>query len=104
MKQSLSGDTKKSAQQCPCCKRAAKLTFHHLIPKKVHRRAFYRKKVSKERKAEGVMVCRQCHDAIHRFYDEMTLAKRLNTLDALLNDEQLAKHFNWLAKQRIRVK
>lgn len=88
---------------CPCCKRKAKLTFHHLIPKKVHRRAYYRKKVSKETKMQGIMICRQCHDGIHRFYDEMTLARRLNTLQALLDDPMLAKHFLWVSKQSIDV-
>jgi hypothetical protein len=90
--------------QCPCCGRTAKLTFHHLIPKKMHRRPFFRKKVDKADKLAGIMICRQCHDALHRFFDEMTLAKKLNTLDAILADPQLAKHFQWVAKQSINVK
>ena len=32
----------------------------------------------------------------------MTLAMRFNTAEALLEDEVLAKHFEWVAKQRER--
>jgi hypothetical protein len=90
--------------QCPCCLRIAPLTFHHLIPKKMHRRPYFKNKVSKEQKSSGVMICRLCHNGIHRFYDEMTLAKRLNTLEAILAAPDLQKHFSWVAKQAINVK
>jgi len=45
-------------------------------------------------------VCRLCHRGIHREYDEMTLARQFNTLSALKGDETLARHFDWVAKQR----
>ncbi|NMH60810.1 HNH endonuclease [Alteromonas ponticola] len=88
---------------CPCCHRRAYLTFHHLIPKKMHRRTFFRKN-KKEEFDEGIMICRQCHNGIHKFYSEMELAKRLNSLAAILADELLAVHFAWVAKQKINVK
>jgi len=94
----------KRVGKCPCCQRIAKLTLHHLIPKKMHRRTFFRKHYSKEVLQQGVLVCRQCHDGIHKTYNEMQLAKQFSTLDALLNDELLAKHFNWVGKQHINVK
>ncbi|NDW21240.1 hypothetical protein GTW09_06890 [Alteromonas hispanica] len=88
---------------CPCCKRKTRLTFHHLIPKKMHRRPFFKKNYTKAQLQEGVYICRQCHSGIHRFYDEMMLAKRLSTLQLLLADEQLTTFFNWVAKQRVKV-
>lgn len=85
---------------CPCCQRQAYLTFHHFIPRKVHRRTLFRKHFSKTQLAAGVMVCRRCHDGIHSLYDEMALAKQLNSIEALLADPALQKHFQWVAKQR----
>lgn len=85
---------------CPCCERRVALTFHHFIPKKVHRRTFFRKHFSKAELAAGIMVCRRCHDGIHALYDEMTLARQFNSTQQLLEDEALRKHFQWVAKQR----
>lgn len=79
------------------------LTFHHLIPKKMHRRPYFRKHVSREARAAGIHICRQCHNGIHRFYDEMTLAKTLNSLERLTSDEALMKYFAWVAKQRVSI-
>ncbi|MGB2522028.1 MAG: hypothetical protein ACPIB3_00665 [Luminiphilus sp.] len=45
-------------------------------------------------------MCRLCHRGIHREYDEMTLARQFNTLTALMGDETLSRHFEWVAKQR----
>jgi 5-methylcytosine-specific restriction endonuclease McrA len=86
--------------QCLCCGRFAALTFHHLIPKKLHRRAFYRKNFDKEALNKGVNVCRLCHDGIHDLYDEMQLAKQFSTPEALLADEALQRHFAWVAKKK----
>ena len=88
------------AESCACCQRQVPLTFHHLIPKKVHRRAYFRRHFTKEALNQGVRVCRLCHRGIHREYDEMTLAKTLNSLAALLADGKLSKHFAWVSKQR----
>jgi len=59
-----------------------------------------KKKFDKSALQQGLAVCRLCHRGIHRQYDEMTLAMRFNTAEALLGDEVLAKHFEWVAKQR----
>lgn len=88
---------------CALCERIAPLTFHHLIPKKVHRRPRFARSYSKADLARGIDVCRLCHKAIHRFHDEMTLARELNTLEALRQDEQLARHAAWAARQRLRA-
>ena len=76
------------------------LTFHHLVPKKVHRRAHFKRHFSKVELQRGIRVCRLCHQGIHREFDEMTLASKLNSLAALLQDPSLARHFDWVAKQR----
>lgn len=89
--------------RCPCCSRDTWLTFHHLIPRKVHRRSHFKKHYDKATLAAGVMVCRQCHNGIHRYYDEMTLAKSFATLENIKADPALTEYFNWVAKQKIKA-
>lgn len=92
---------KKKLGTCPCCKRHAYLTFHHLIPKKLHRRPHFRKHYAKTELQSGVDICRTCHNGIHRFYTEMHLGKHLASLEALMGDDRLADYFAWVAKQKI---
>ena len=87
--------------ECLCCCRLTWLTFHHLIPRKMHRRSHFKKHYTKNELAAGVMICRQCHNGIHRFYDEMTLAKSFSSLTALRSDPSLAEYFAWVARQKV---
>ncbi len=89
-----------TGQPCATCHRVVPLTFHHLIPRKVHRRAHFRKHYDRAELNRGVYVCRRCHKGIHRSYDEMALAQRFCSLESLLSDDALANHFRWVAKQR----
>ena len=66
----------------------------------MHRRKSFRRRFSKEELNMGVHICLKCHRGIHALYDELTLATRFNRLELLLNDETLAGHFRWVAKQR----
>ncbi len=84
---------------CALCERDAPLTFHHLIPKKVHRRPRFAKRYTRDELAAGIDVCRLCHKAIHRFHDEMTLARDYSTLDALRGDERILRHVAWASRQ-----
>ena len=88
---------------CPFCQRNSSLTFHHLIPKKLHRREYYKKHYTREQINKGVNICRKCHSGIHDIFDEKTLARQFNNLEALQSDETLAKHFSWVGKQRIKA-
>lgn len=85
---------------CALCGRDTELTFHHLIPRKVHRRTRFRKHLGDDELRAGVDLCRLCHKGVHRLYDEMTLATRLNTLEALRADDALQRHAGWVRKQR----
>jgi len=88
---------------CELCSRQSHLTFHHLIPKKLHRRPAFRRKYSREVLNSGVALCRPCHSALHRFYDLMYLGKQLNTLEKLREDPKLVKHIEWMGRQRIQI-
>ncbi|MFI0399589.1 MAG: hypothetical protein ACH34X_10935 [Thiolinea sp.] len=85
---------------CTCCGRITTLTFHHLIPRKLHRRTAFKKRYNREELNQGIAVCRTCHNGIHALYTEMQLAKRFASLNALLADPALQTHFAWVAKQK----
>ena len=86
--------------KCELCERNIDLTFHHLIPKKLHRRSHFQKLYTKDSLNQGVSLCRQCHRGIHKLYDEMTLAKELYTIELLRTDDAVKRHISWVAKQK----
>jgi hypothetical protein len=86
---------------CPFCGREGVLTFHHLIPRKLHRRERFKKNFTREDLQRGMAICRLCHDGIHDAYDEMTLARRFDLPARLKANARLRKHFNWVAKQKV---
>ena len=85
---------------CATCGRNTGLTFHHLIPRKLHRRSRFRRQYSREVLNKGIHVCRACHSGIHQRYDEMRLARDFDSLERLLADPDLLRHFEWVAKQK----
>jgi len=87
--------------RCLLCARETLLTFHHLIPRKMHRRTWFRKHCSREQLASGIFICTLCHKGIHKTYDEMTLGKHFASPAQLLQDETLQRHFAWVARQRV---
>jgi len=88
---------------CCLCKRETDLTFHHLIPRKVHRRAYFKKHFTKQELNVGIDVCRQCHRVIHKSFSEMELAKSFNSIDKLIAEPLLVNQFEWLSKQKIKA-
>lgn len=88
---------------CRTCGRETALTFHHLIPRKMHRRTHFKKHFSKDELQAGVMLCRTCHSGIHKRYSEMELAKSFNTETLLKEDYELARFFTWVTKQKIQT-
>ena len=62
----------------------------------MHRRTYFQKHYNKAELQQGVMLCRLCHKGIHTLYDEMTLAKRLNSLQQLQADDKISQHVDWV--------
>jgi len=87
--------------QCELCRRQSSLTAHHLIPRKLHRRNYFRKNHSKDELQHTMLVCRDCHSGLHKLYDEMHLGKWLNTPEKLSRDPLVKKHVDWVSRQRI---
>ncbi|TXF90020.1 hypothetical protein FUA23_08490 [Neolewinella aurantiaca] len=90
------------AGQCELCAREKPLTEHHLIPRAVHGKKYFRKLFTKEEMVHRrISVCRTCHKGIHRIIpDEKELARNFNTREALLADDRIARHIKWAARQR----
>lgn len=87
-------------RECQLCGCHRPLTFHHLIPRKMHRRKFFKTHYPRDVLNQGVMLCHYCHNAIHKLYDEMVLAKQFSSLEALLADEAVQRHVAWVVKKR----
>ena len=87
---------------CELCGREKPLTDHHLIPRAVHtKKRFIRRFGKEEMKNRKLKCCKECHDGIHDLVpDEKQLADKFNTKELLLEDERLAKHIEWVRKQK----
>lgn len=86
--------------ECELCRRQTNLTFHHLIPRKLHKRKRFAKAYTREQLNEGLMLCNRCHKGLHKLYNETELGSLLNNLEALQNDPQVMKHVAWVARQK----
>ncbi len=88
--------------ECELCGRHVPLTFHHLIPRAVHRKPRFQKRYTKqEMKDRGLWICNLCHGGIHNLIeDEKELAERYNTKELLLGHEGVARHITWVRKQK----
>jgi len=88
---------------CVLCKREEiSLTEHHLIPRKVHRKKWFRKRFDiEDMRNRKIEVCRRCHVGIHKLIpEESNLARNYNTLELLQAHEGLQRHVEWVKKQR----
>ncbi len=92
--------TSKKSGVCPICSRMETLTFHHLIPKTLHKNKWYKKNFTKERMGEGVYICRLCHNNIHIFIEEKDMGYEYNTLEKILNHEKVINYIPWATKQK----
>ncbi|MEL6349954.1 MAG: hypothetical protein AAFV53_43025 [Myxococcota bacterium] len=88
-------------QGCELCGRKRRLTFHHLIPVKLHANRWFRKRFSRdEMKHRGAMLCRDCHNAVHRFIDHKSLGREWNTVERLKTHPELSRFIDWVRTQR----
>ncbi len=85
---------------CALCGRQERLTRHHLIPRARHGKRRVRRRVDRETLKQAViLVCRPCHDQIHRVLDEHTLEQDYNTAEALLAHPEIRRFAEWIARR-----
>jgi len=116
--------------ECELCERNMRLTRHHLIPKTTHSKLKKRllhahASPTSEKSIEllnhfdnypndnftnksinsflsrACNVCRPCHSHLHKLHDEFDLALNYNTVDKLLEDEDMRKFCMWSNKQKV---
>ncbi len=92
---------KLNSEHCELCSQIRDLTFHHLIPRKLHKRTRFKKNYSREQLNKGIYICRLCHNGLHRLYNEETLAKLYSDKEKIMADPVLLKHIDWSAKQKL---
>jgi formate-dependent nitrite reductase cytochrome c552 subunit len=86
---------------CELCGRAQPLTFHHLIPKKLHTKRAYRRSFSKQAlDTHGLYLCRDCHNKVHKTFSLKELAEAYNTREALLNTDAIQRFIRWVRKKK----
>lgn len=92
----------KQPNKCELCGREVRLTFHHLIPRRVHKRTrFIRRHGKEEMRSTGLWLCKLCHSGIHMIIpNEKLLAESYYTKELLLAHEGVARHVAWARKQK----
>lgn len=87
--------------QCELCERKMPLTAHHLIPRSLHtslaKRGFF---TLDEMRTRVAMICRPCHTQIHRLFDHKILALHHNTIEKLVESEEVTKWVRYARAQR----
>jgi len=72
---------------CALCEReVARTTKHHLTPRS-------------EGGTATADLCLACHKTLHKFFTNRTLAKDLNTIEALRQTPEVTKYLAWVRKQ-----
>ena len=84
---------------CEMCGREMELTFHHLIPRTLHKNKWFKKNFTREEMNTGIDVCRDCHNAIHKFIPEKELGRNYNTKEKLLGHEKVFGFVKWVSKR-----
>lgn len=83
---------------CELCGRdTVPLTGHHLVP-----RARHNKKVKRDLGADRnqkAMLCRPCHDQIHKLFTEKELERKFYTISLLKENENVRNWIEWVRKR-----
>ena len=86
---------------CEFCGRGPlSLTFHHLVPVTLHANAWFRRRFTRAQLAEGLNLCRLCHNGIHDLIAEKDLGRNYNTREKLLAHEAVRVHVQWVSRQK----
>jgi len=88
--------------KCELCNRSENINFgeHHLFPKTLHSSKWYKKNYTTQELNVKLVVCRDCHDAIHQFINEKALGKLYNTKEKLMEHEKVAGFVKWIANKK----
>jgi hypothetical protein len=81
---------------CALCETEEVDSFHHYIPRTLHRNKWFKKRYTREEMRRGIGVCKSCHKAIHALIpDEKELGRHFNTKEKLLAHPLVATYVKW---------
>ncbi|MCX7047945.1 MAG: hypothetical protein NTX50_20970 [Candidatus Sumerlaeota bacterium] len=85
---------------CEICECAEAHDFHHFIPRTLHGNKWFKKTFTQEQMKEGLIVCPECHLAVHEMVqDEKQLGRLYNTKEKLLEHPAVSRYAAWRRKQ-----
>ncbi len=84
---------------CLFCHRDLPLTFHHLVPKSLHKKQWVKRRFTKKSLQEGILICRDCHDALHKMITRKECATTYNTYEKILNHHNFSNFVRWVKTQ-----
>ena len=87
---------------CQLCSREMPLTEHHLFPRETHKKLLKRGLMSPADRLQKILICRPCHNTVHRTLDNERLALDYHSLDSLLQHEAIQRWVKFAAKQKTR--
>ncbi len=97
----LDKNTEEKFGICKICKREEiSITFHHLIPRTLHKNKWFKKRYNLLELNKGINICIDCHTAIHGFIKEKELGKSFNNINSLLLHPKIKKFAIWIHKQK----
>jgi len=88
---------------CELCQRTGlKLTRHHLIPRKRHRRRSAQLRFDRaDMQTRIAMLCKPCHSTVHATLSEKQLEEAYHTVPALARHPEIARFVGWVRKQPV---
>ena len=84
---------------CLFCHRDLPLTFHHLIPKSLHKKQWIKRRFTKNSLQDGILICRDCHDALHKMISRKECATTYNSCEKILQHPDFSNFVRWVKKQ-----
>ena len=89
------------AEACEICERSyIPLTYHHLIPRAVHAKSLKRGWHEEWQLNKVAWLCRACHSFVHRVASNETLAREFDTVEKLVEREDVQNFARWVGRVR----
>ena len=86
---------------CELCEADLAFNEHHLIPRHCHRKNWWKRSFTKVQMQRTILVCKMCHDTIHRLVpDEKELGRHFYTIEKLRSHPAIAKYVEWKGQRR----
>ena len=88
---------------CEICDRDwVPLTYHHLIPKKVHAKVLKRGWHEESQLGNVAWLCRACHSFVHKMAGNEELGREWFTVERVLGREDVRRWAGWVGRVRWR--